>query len=120
MTKNLTVSEIYDEWTHFMSTINFKDSFLDGRSIQFMNEFKEHLEKLVSQRWQPIKTAPENGPFLVCGGTMDTELPYAGVTVWIGDKRCSHGITKDELELSTLDILQTAFDHARRVEGDGE
>lgn len=47
-------------------------------------------------------------------------IPYAGVTVWVGDKRCSHGVSKDELELSTFDILQAAFDHARRIEGEGE
>lgn len=47
-------------------------------------------------------------------------MPYAGVTVWVGNKRCSHGVTKDELELSTFDILQAVFDHARRVEGEGQ
>lgn len=41
-------------------------------------------------------------------------MSYAGVTVWVGDKRCSYGFTRDELELSTIDILQAAFDRARR------
>lgn len=50
----------------------------------------------------------------------DQPIPYAGVTVWVGDKRCSHGVTKDELELSTFDVLQAAFDHARRVEGEND
>lgn len=45
----ITVSEIYDEWSYFLSKINFKDSFLDGRSIQFMNNFKMLLEKLEIQ-----------------------------------------------------------------------
>src|SRR5690554_2658271 len=26
-------------------------------------------------------------------------IPYAGVTVWVGDKRCSHGVTEVELEV---------------------
>lgn len=46
--------------------------------------------------------------------SQEQPISYAGVTVWVGDKRCSYGFTKDELELSTLDILQAAFDHARR------
>lgn len=52
--------------------------------------------------------------------SQEQPISYAGVTVWVGNKRCSHGVTKDGLELSTFDILQAAFDHARRVEGDGE
>lgn len=69
-----------------------------------------------SELWEAMYTAANEG-FLQ---SQEQSIPYAGVTVWVGNKRCSHGVTKDELELSTFDILQAAFDHARRVEGEGE
>lgn len=36
--------KIIGEFNHFCSRINFKDSALDCRSIQFMNEFGGYLK----------------------------------------------------------------------------
>ena len=47
MSKNIRVSNLYEEWTHFLSKINFKESFLDDRAIQFMNDFKKNLENTI-------------------------------------------------------------------------
>lgn len=51
--------------------------------------------------------------------SQEQPITYAGISYWVGDKRCSYGFTKDELELSTLDIIQASLDHARRrIEGE--
>src|SRR5690625_4286304 len=41
---------------------------------------------------------------------------WAGVTVWVGDRQKTHAITKQEFEHCKIDVLQAAFDHARRIE----
>lgn len=74
MSKNITVNEILKEWDYFLSRLNFKDSFLDGRSLQFMSEFKGLLESVVKPNWQPIESVPKNGSYLVCGGILLSEL----------------------------------------------
>lgn len=47
MSKTTTARDLYEEWTHFLSKINFKESFLDDRAIQFMNDFKKNLENTI-------------------------------------------------------------------------
>ena len=42
--KNENKKKIIEEFDHFCKCINFKDSALDARAIQFMNTFTNYLK----------------------------------------------------------------------------
>lgn len=43
--------EFLEEWTYFLSRINYNKSALDARAIQFMNEFSKKLKDTKFEIW---------------------------------------------------------------------
>ncbi len=52
----ITVKEFKAEQKHFLSRINFGKSYLDGRSIRFMNEVPGKLLTCIKQRRSLLNT----------------------------------------------------------------
>jgi len=48
--------EFKDEFIYFMSVINFKDSVLDCRAIQFMNTFENWLDQAIKEDRNEVHT----------------------------------------------------------------